>query len=95
LRIKRIEVVLRKDGFFHLSDGRKIPAIRNGNGYGVMVFLESSPIDKDFSELVWVPSDKEAKDILRLMDESDKHTHKMLGHGWAGKRPFWMLQDFM
>ena len=95
MKIKKIAVILRKDHHFHLEDGRKIPAVYPNEGYAVMVFLENSPIDKDFEDNVWVPSSDEIMRILQLMKESDEHTYKMLGHGWNGKRPYWKLQDFM
>ena len=94
MRVKKIAVVLRKDGFFHY-DGRLIKAIYPNEGYGVMVFLESSPIDKDFEASVWVPTAQELQLILEALDESDELTHELLGHGWNGKRPFWKLEDFM
>jgi len=94
MRVKKIAVVLRKDGFFHY-DGRLIKAVYPNEGYGVMIFLESSPIDKDFEAYVWVPTAQELQLILEALDESDELTHELLGHGWNGKRPFWKLHDFM
>jgi hypothetical protein len=95
MRVKKIAVVLRKDGFFH-HDGRLIKAIYPNEGYGVMVFLESSPIDKYFEAHVWVPAAQELQLILEALNESDELTHELLGHGWAsGPRPFQKLEDFM
>ena len=94
MRVKKIAVVLRKDGFFHY-DGRLIKAIYPNEGYGVMVFLEASPIDKDFEACVWVPTAQELQLKLEGLDESDELTYELLGHGWNGKRPFWKLHDFM
>jgi len=94
MRVKKIAVVLRKDGFFHY-DSRLIKAIYPNEGYGVMVFLESSPIDKDFEASVWVPTAQELQLILEALDESDELTYELLGHGWNGRRPFWKLHDFM
>jgi hypothetical protein len=94
MRVKKIAVVLRKDGFFHY-DGRLIKAIYPNEGYGVMIFLESSPIDTDFEVSVWVPTAQELQLILEALDESDKLTYELLGHGWNGKRPFWKLEDFI
>lgn len=94
MRIMEIAVILRKDGFFHWN-GRLIKAVYPGEGYGVMVFLVPSPIDKDFEACVWVPSVKELEAIQKALDESDGLTHNLLGHGWNGKRPYWKLVDFM
>jgi len=94
MRIIEIAIIPRKDGFFHWN-GKLIKAVYPNEGYGVMVFLESSPIDKDFEVSVWVPSVEELGDIQRALDRSDKLTHELLGHGWNGKRPYWRLEDFM
>ena len=85
---------MRKDGFFHLAD-RKVKAVYPKSGYGVMVFLDNSPIDQDFEANVWVPSVEDLEKIRAALDKSDNMTHKLLGHGWSGKRPFYKLQDFM
>jgi hypothetical protein len=95
MRIKEIAVVRRENGFFH-HQGRKIKAYYPRRGYAVMVFLEPSPIDKDFETFVWVPSAKELKDLLRKMDESDRKTYDLLGRGWDhGPRPYLKVSDFM
>ena len=94
MRLRRVAIVLRKDGFFHYED-RKVRAVYPKNGYVVMVFLESSPIDKDFATYIWVPSEDELRQIREALDRSDDMTHRLLGHGWAGKRPFYKLHDFM
>lgn len=94
MRVKKISIVLRRDGAFHY-EGREIEAVRGGDGYGVMVFLEPSSIDNDFGCHVWVPSQDELEEIQRKMKRSDRLTHDLLGHGWAGRRPFWMVHDFM
>ena len=94
MRLREIDIVLRKNGFFHWN-GQRIKAVYPREGYVVMVFLDPSPIDKDFEAHVWVPSAEEIEEILRKMDKSDKLTHDLLGHGWNGKRPFWKLEDFM
>jgi len=94
MRIKKIAVVLRKDGFFHWN-GQLVKAVYPGEGYAVMVELEPSPIDKDFETLIWVPSADELERIRRELDKSDRLTHDLLGHGWNGKRPFWKLHEFM
>jgi len=94
VRVKRILVVLRKDGFFY-HGSRRIPAVRPGQGYGVLVELEPSGIDQDFGTPIWVPSQDELERILQAMRESDKRTHELLGRGWAGRRPYWRVEDFM
>ena len=94
MRLKKVAIVLRKDGFFHY-EGRQIKAVYPNQGYGVMVFLEPSPIDKDFEANVWVPSAKELEQIQRALDKSDELTHDLLGRGWGGARPFYKLEDFM
>jgi hypothetical protein len=94
MRIRKITIVLRKDGFFHWS-GRLIKAVYPREGYVVMVFLEPSPIDDDFATYIWVPSVEELREIKRKLDKSDDLTHNLLGHGWGGKRPFWKLYEFM
>jgi len=94
MRPKEIVIILRKDGYFHYK-GRKIKAVRPGNGYGVLVALEPSPIDKDFEAYVWFPSVEELSQIMRALDSSDELTYKLLGRGWDGKRPFRKLHEFM
>ena len=94
MRIREVAIILRKDGFFHYGE-KQIKAMYPKDGYGVMVFLENSPIDKDFEANVWVPSVEDLEKIRAALDKSDNLTHKLLGRGWNGKRPFWKLQDFM
>lgn len=64
-------------------------------GYAVMLFLVSSPIDKDFGSCVWIPSVEDLDKIKAALDKSDDLTHDLLGHGWGGKRPYWKLYEFM
>jgi len=94
VRVKRILIVLRKDGFFYY-EGQRIPAVRPGQGYGVMVLLEPSQIDTDFGTYIWVPSQDEIEQILRALKKSDELTHELKGRGWAGRRPYWRVEDFM
>ena len=93
MRIKRVDVIRREDGFFH-TEVKKVKAWYPGNGYVVMVFFENSPIDKDFEENVWVPKVDELSRIAYLMDKSDYKTFEMLGRGWDGIRPFHKLEEF-
>ena len=94
MRIEEIAVVLRHNGFFHWND-KLIKAVYPNEGYCVMVFLDPSPIDKDFEAYVWVPSVEDLKAIQKALDKSDNLTHDLLGRGWNGKRPYWKLHDFI
>ncbi len=60
-----------------------------------MVFLENSPIDKDFGTSVWVPKADELEKIIQFLDKSNELTHELIGHGWNGRRPYWKLHEFM
>ena len=95
MKVKRIDIIKREGGFFHPDHKPKIRAYKHGEGYGVMVFFESSPIDFDFQENVWCPSAEELQRIADLMDKTDHLTYEMLGHGWEGTRPFHMLEEFV
>jgi hypothetical protein len=95
MKVKSIEVVLRKGGYFH-RNGDKIKAVYPREGYAVMVFLESSPIDVDFKEPVLVLSCEEFEEIGRKLKESDEKTWKLRGKGWTnGPRPFVKVHEFM
>jgi len=94
VRVKRIVLVLRRGGFFYF-EGRRIEAARPGEGWGVMVILEPSQIDQDFGRPVWVPSQDEIEAIQRALKRSDELTHELRGRGWAGRRPYWRVEDFM
>lgn len=95
MRVKRMDVIRRKDGFFHKVNGVKVKAVYPKQGYVVMVVFENSPIDQDFEENIWVPSINDLKRIANLMDESDRLTFELLGHGWDGERPFHKLEEFI
>jgi len=60
-----------------------------------MVLMEPSQIDQDFGAYIWVPSQFEIEEIQKALDQSDKLTHKLLGRGWGGLRPYYRLEDFM
>lgn len=94
MRVKKIALVLRKDGVFQY-EGREIRAARSGSGYAVILFLEPSPVDKEFQAFVWIPSADELEQIQKALNKSDELTHDLLGHGWGGKRPFYKLYEFM
>jgi hypothetical protein len=88
MKVKKIVLVKRQDGNF-MFEGRKISAIKKGDGYGVAITLESSPIDKDFGVPILFLSEENRKQIIQLFDESDKLTAVMIGHDWkSGPRPF-------
>jgi hypothetical protein len=93
--VKRIDIIKREDGFFHPGNKPKIKAYKHGEGYGVMVFFEISPIDTDFGEYVWCPKAEELTRMTNMMHETDHMTFKMVGHGWEGVRPFHMLEEFI
>ena len=109
MRVKRMDLVKREGGYFHLPD-RKVKAIRSGDGYGVDVVFEASQLDSDLGRLppetlaVFNATEQEfhffitAYDLKRieaLMDESDKLTFDLIGRGWDGIRSFHKLEEFM
>ena len=109
MRVKRMDIVKRQDGYFHLPD-RKVKAVRSGDGFGVDVVFEASPIDCDLGNLpketLSVLNDtvqefhffitaKNLERIELLLDQSDRLTFELLGHGWDGERPFHKLEEFV
>lgn len=96
MRVKNIRLVLRKDGHFYYN-GKKVKAVYPGEGWGVMVELEPSQIDRDFATYIWVPSEEELKLIAEKMRESDEKTWRLRGgKGWTGgPRPYVKLHEFM
>ncbi len=46
MKVKRMDIVKRQGGYFHLPN-RKVKAVRKGDGYGVDVVFEASPLDCD------------------------------------------------
>ena len=95
LKVKRVDIIRREDGFFHPEGKEPIRAFKHGSGYGVFVFFEESPIDGDFNEFVWCPSAEELRRMAALLDKTDDLTFKMLGHGWEGVRPYHKLEEFI
>ena len=104
-----MDVVLRKDGYFHLPD-RKVKAVRSGDGYGVDVVFEASQLDCDLGglpnetltvlhgtaqEFHFFITAKDLKRIELLMDKSDRLTYDLIGHGWEGERPYHKLEEFV
>jgi hypothetical protein len=65
------------------------------DGYGVALILEPSPADQDFSVPILFLSEDEASVIGEAFGKSDELTEKLLGRGWAGKRPYLKLHHFM
>ena len=94
MRLKRVDIIKREGGNFHLPD-RKVKAYRKGDGFGVMVFFEQSPIDTDFGEFVWCPTAKELDRLNKMLDQSDKKTYDLIGHGWGGERPYMRLEEVL
>ena len=109
MHIKRIDILKRQGGFFHLSD-RKVKTVRKGDGYGVDVVFEASQLDCDLGRLshetlaVFNATAQEfhffitASQLSRiecLMDKSDSLTFELVGHGWDGERPFHKLEEFV
>ena len=109
MRVKRIDLVRREGGYFHLTD-RKVKAVRKGDGYGVDVVFEASPLDCDLGNLpaetlsILTATAQEfhffitAKNLERielLMDKSDRLTYDLIGHGWYGERPYHKLEEFV
>ena len=104
-----MDIVKRQGGYFHLPD-RKVKAVRSGDGWGVDIVFEASPLDCDLGNLpketlsVLNATAQEfhhfitAKDLKRielLMDESDKLTFELLDHGWDGERPYHRVEEFI
>ena len=109
MRVKRIDIVKREGGFFHLPD-RKVKAVRSGDGFGVDVVFEASQLDCDLGNLPketlsilngtaqefhFFISAKDLERIECLMDKSDSLTFELVGHGWDGERPFHKLEEFV
>ena len=95
MRLQSIELVRRENGFFHFR-GRQIKAYYPRRGYAVMLFLQDSPIDRDFKANVWVPSVKDLQNIKKAFEKSDRLTHQLLGRGWNfGVRPYLQVGDFL
>jgi len=95
LKVKRMEVVKREGGFFHYMNGKRVKAYYPRKGYVAIIFFEESPIDSDFGENAWVPTAAELRRLADLMDESDRLTFDLLGHGWDGERPYHKLEEFV
>jgi len=87
MRIKKIELIVRHNGFFYYN-GKKIPAIKHGNGVGVALILEKSPVDEDFGDNILFLSEDQRQEILDKFNQSDDLTVALVGHDWNyGVRP--------
>jgi len=97
VRIREIVQVKRVNDVFELY-GHRIPSVRRASdGFGVLVILEPSQLDKDFEVALgcgvycWFPSAEELKMINDALDFSDSLTCDWLrnGKGWrSGPRPY-------
>ena len=109
MRIKRIDILKRQGGFFHLPD-RKVKAVRKGDGYGVDVVFEASPLDCDLGalpketltvlnataqEFHFFITGSQLSRIEMLMDKSDRLTFDLIGRGWDGERPYHRVEEFV
>ena len=109
MRVKRIDIVKRQGGYFHLPN-RKVKSVRRGDGYGVDVVFEASQLDCDIGglpeenltilnataqEFHFFITAKDLERIELLMDKSDRLTFDLVGHGWDGERPFHKLEEFV
>ena len=107
MRLKGVEYVLRKDGYFHLKD-RRVKAVHGGDGYGVDLVFEVSPLDVDFGldpglydklkgeDLHFFVTYQQFEEIGRKLKESDEKTWRLRGgKGWPGKHSFFKVHEFM
>lgn len=96
MKVKSIELVLRKDGFFY-HNGEKIKAVYPREGYAVMLFLEPSQIDVDFGVPVVVLTCAQLEELQHKMKESDEKTWRLRGgKGWTnGPRPYTKLHEWI
>ena len=85
MRIKEIAIIKRNEGFFEF-EGRRIPAVHPGNGFGVGLRLESSQVDNDFGFPILFLTNEDVQIIKKAFLKSDKLTFQLVGHGWKSKR---------
>ena len=100
---------MRKNGLFHLDEARivksfdgwngfgakKVRAVYPRAGWGVALILKPSQVDEDFGVPTLFLTQEQLEVIREAMGRSDELTHKLLGRGWGGKRPYYMLHEFM
>ena len=85
MRIKEIAIIKRAEGFFEY-EGRRIPAVHPGNGFGVGLRLESSLVDVDFGFPILFLTNQDVEIIKKAFLKSDVLTFQLVGHGWKSKR---------
>ena len=86
--LKNVVLVPRIDGFFYYK-GRRIKARKHGDGVGVTLVLEHSPVDEDFDENVLFLSEGQRQEIMTKFTKSDDLTLFIVGHDWDyGVRPY-------
>ena len=85
MRIKEIAIIKRNEGFFEF-EGRRIPAVHHGNGFGVGLRLESSQVDNDFGFPILFLTNEDVQIIKKAFLKSDLLTFQLVGHGWKSKR---------
>jgi hypothetical protein len=90
-----MDIMKRENGFFHYMNGKRVKAYYPKRGYWVMIFFEDSPIDMDFCEKVWCPSADELRRVADMLDESDRKTFDILGHGWGSERTYMRLEELL
>ena len=109
MRLRAVVLILRKDGLFHLDEtrivksfdgwngfgNRKVKAVYPRAGYGVALILKPSQVDEDFGVPTLFLSQEELDAIQEAMHRSDELTHRLLGRGWGGKRPYRKLWELM
>ena len=86
--LKNGVLVPRIDGFCWYK-GRRIKARKHGDGVGVALVLEHSPVDEDFDENILFLSESQRREILAKFTKSDDLTVFIVGHDWDyGVRPY-------
>ena len=88
--VKNIILIRRQGGKFFFR-GQEIPAVHEGDGWGVALLLVPSQVDLDFKldgeYILFLKEDDRVK-IEEMFDRSDDLTYEMLGRGWRGRRPY-------
>ena len=91
-------IVYCSDGGFSGFPVSHVPAYYRKNnpidGYGVALILQSSTADQDFGVPILFLKEDQICTIRKALDKSDELTEKLLGRGWAGKRPCHKLHHF-
>jgi len=105
-----IPIIIITERITPIETNRKVKAVRSGDGYGVDVVFEASPIDCDLGglpqetlsllngtcqEFHFFITASQLSRIECLMDKSDRLTFELLGRGWDGERPYHRLEEFV